>query len=78
MPEYFRILRAGESLGEGVSKGFKVDLSAIAKQNSDNSPYCIPNELICGELGRMLGLPIPPIGLISSKPGKTALSAMVK
>lgn len=27
------------------------------------SPYCIPNELICGTIGRFLGLPIPPFGI---------------
>jgi hypothetical protein len=40
------------------------------KGNSLNAPYCIPNELICAEIGRFLGLPIPPTGVvISSHPG---------
>jgi hypothetical protein len=30
------------------------------------SPYCVPNELICGEIGRFLRLPVPPFGVVHS------------
>jgi hypothetical protein len=29
----------------------------------DYTPYCIPNELICGKLGAFLGLPVPPFAI---------------
>ncbi len=45
-------------------------LSAVAKQNSpEAAPYCIPNEWICGELGRFLRLPIPPVSIVSETSG---------
>lgn len=34
-------------------------LPARHKWNYDASPYCVPNEFICGELARFIGLPIP-------------------
>jgi hypothetical protein len=37
-------------------------LHALLK-NSKFLKYCIPNEYICAEIGRFLGLPIPPSGL---------------
>ena len=45
-----------------------MQLSAIAKDNS-LAPYCIPNELICGELARFLRLPVPPVGVVSQSAG---------
>jgi hypothetical protein len=41
-------------------------VAAVAKPNSPNAPYCIPNELICSVIGRFLRLPLPPAGIISS------------
>ena len=44
--------------------GMAGNLPALHKWNNQNaSAYCIPNELICGELGRFIGLPIPPFGI---------------
>jgi len=60
---FYRIVRK-QPVPDALGLYF-VDLSAIAKENAQAVPYCIPNELICGEIGRLLGLPIPPIGLIS-------------
>jgi hypothetical protein len=30
---------------------------------ADESPYCVANEIICAELGRFIGLPIPPYAI---------------
>lgn len=30
---------------------------------SERSPYAVPNEYICGELGRFLRLPVPPFAI---------------
>ena len=37
-------------------------MTGIAKVAATNQPYVVANELICGRLGLMLGLPIPPGG----------------
>lgn len=64
MRSHYRIIRPTRSI-PGVEGGYFVDLSAVAKPNSTSCPYCIPNEIICGEIGRLIGLPIPPLGLVS-------------
>lgn len=37
-----------------------VAVSGIAKSSSAGHPYAVANELLCGMLGRGIGLPIPP------------------
>lgn len=32
--------------------------SGCCKAKLSRAPYCIPNEFVCGELGRFLGLPM--------------------
>lgn len=64
----YRIESVGSQLGIGVAGSRYVTLSAVAKENSE-APYCIPNELICGELGRFLRLPVPPSGIVSLASG---------
>lgn len=62
----YRIESIGRQLGIGVAGSRYVYLSAVAKENSATAaPYCIPNELICGELGRFLRLPVPPVGIVT-------------
>ena len=60
----YRIVALGEQLGIGVADSRYVSIQAVAKTNGPLAPYCIPNELICGEIGRFLGLPIPPGGVV--------------
>ena len=62
---FYRIAKRVRSTGAGVTDSYYVELSAVAKTNGANAPYCIPNEFICGEIGRFLGLPIPPVGLMA-------------
>ena len=46
-----------------------MSLSAVAKGNTPGSPFCLYNELICGTIGRVLGLPVPPGGVIQAADG---------
>jgi hypothetical protein len=66
----YRIVFFGPSLGSGVSDGHLVSVNAVAKTNVPATPYCVANELICGELGRFLGLPVPPGGVVYAPDGK--------
>ena len=43
-------------------------VDAKHKWNSPDRPFCIPNEVICSELGRFLGLPIPPYSVTHPHP----------
>lgn len=57
----YRIVQFDRPMGSGVQDSWRLSLSAVAKYNEpDSAPYCLPNELICGEIGRFLGLPVPP------------------
>ena len=60
----FRIVFLGPSLGAGVSDGLTVSIHAVAKKNGPKAPYCVANEVVCGEIGRFLGLPVPPSGVV--------------
>lgn len=64
MTEPFRIFAQVQSdqlglLADPVGS-FDGPIDAKHKWNSQFRRYCIPNEMICAELGRFIGLPIPP------------------
>jgi hypothetical protein len=65
----YRIVYFGPPLGSRVSDGHSVTVPAVAKKNGPNAPYCVPNEVLCGELGRLLGLPVPPGGVFYAPDG---------
>lgn len=44
----------------GRASGFA---PAYHRENTDISPYCIPNELICASIGTFIGLPVPPFAV---------------
>ena len=71
----YRIEALGRQLGIGAAGARYVQLSAVAKDNSQ-APYCIPNELICGELGRFLRLPVPPVGIVSQASGAPLFASL--
>lgn len=62
----YRILALGNQIGIGVAGSVEAHLFSVAKCNSPSAPYCIPNELICAEFGRILRLPVPPSGIVHS------------
>jgi hypothetical protein len=47
-----------------VSDAQIVSIHAVAKRNGPKVPYCVANEVLCGEIGRFLGLPVPPSGVV--------------
>lgn len=68
---FYEIEAWGEYL-TGASAPQLCTLSGVAKRNSDNAPYAVPNELICGRLGLLIGLPVPPGAVVSTDDGKLA------
>jgi hypothetical protein len=61
----YRIVQFDQPFGAGVQQSWRLSVSTVAKSNEpDAAPYCLPNELICGEIGRFLGLPIPPGAIV--------------
>src|ERR1039457_484247 len=64
MPRLFSIAKVSSHLGKKTALDpHHAQLHAIIK-NSAKHVYCVPNEFICAEIGRFLGLPIPPGGLV--------------
>jgi hypothetical protein len=64
---FYRMVTKGDQLGIGVAGSHFIRVSAVAKKPSPGKlPYCIPNELICGEIGRFLRLRIPPCAVVRS------------
>ena len=72
----YRLVSVGNQLGIGVAGSRYLTISAVGKQNVTNAPYCIPNELICGELGRFLRLPVPPLGVVKSAGGENWIASL--
>lgn len=66
----YRIVTVGPEVGQGVTKSHYVNVSTVAKQNGGDAPYCMPNELICAEIGQFLRLPIPPFAIVSESDPK--------
>jgi hypothetical protein len=73
---FYKIESLGRQLGIGVAGSRYVSLSAIAKENVPNAPYCVPNELICCELGRFIGLPVPPGAMVSQATGGSLFASL--
>lgn len=64
MAGLFSLLTIGSRVGVGGAlESRHASLKAIAK-NNEVLKYCISNEFICAELGRFIGLPIPPCGIV--------------
>jgi hypothetical protein len=61
-----RVLSFDRQMGIGVAGSWQVSVSAVAKCNGPTVPYCVPNELICSEIGRFLRLPLPPAGIVDA------------
>lgn len=59
-----RLLSEDTTTLPGITGARVVRLSAIAKTDGQDAPYCLANEVVCAELGRLLGLPIPPYTLV--------------
>jgi len=62
-------------VGSGVSNPLRVTMSGVAKTN-EKFDFCIPNEFIASQIGRTLGLPLPP-GCICKIAQKSNVKAFV-
>ena len=51
---------------------------SVAKENSDDSPYLVPNEWICSQLAQFLRLPVPPSALMRSGPTRKGMFASLE
>ena len=61
----------GEQL-TGACAPQRCTLSGVAKRNSTDAPYAVPNEFICGRLGLLIGLPVPPGAVVTTDDRKLA------
>jgi hypothetical protein len=67
MAGLYSLLAIGSRVaGTGVLHSYHASLKSIVK-NNEVVKYCIPNEFICAEIGRFIGLPIPPAELFMPK-----------
>src|SRR4051812_1009925 len=66
---FYEIDSWGEQL-IGASAPQRCALSGVAKRNSTDTPYAVPNEFICGRLGLLIGLPVPPGAVFTAEEGK--------
>jgi len=72
----YRLLSIGDQLKIGVAGSRHLTIAAVGKQNMPGEPYCIPNEMICGALGRFLCLPVPPSGVMSKEDGESWFASL--
>jgi hypothetical protein len=71
MPGWYPIAPVADQMravSDGVNDGYWIPTKSYSKANSDESPYCIANEWICGRIAQFLCLPIAPFAIL--KPPK--------
>jgi HipA-like kinase len=62
---FYEIDAWGEQL-TGASAPQRCTLSGVVKRNSKDAPYAVTNEFICGRLGLLIGLPVPPGAVVTT------------
>ena len=60
----YKIVAWGTPVGQGVSGAQYVNLSGVAKTNSQREPNVVASELIAARLGQAILLPIPPAFIV--------------
>ena len=60
MSTRYKLISRRGAVGAGVMASEFVAVSGVAKSSNPHQPFAVACELICGQLGRMLGIPIPP------------------
>lgn len=58
IPIRFASLQTPIGIGDGGA--MRISIYSVGKKCTDEAPYCVANEWICGEIGRHLRLPLPP------------------
>lgn len=61
-----RLIAYGKAVGEGVTGARFATAEGVVKNNLENHPYVVANEYVAGEIGRFLGLPLPPGHVVMS------------
>lgn len=62
-PQVYRVEQWGAAAA-GASDTRQVTIHGYAKVNSPAGPYCVFNEYVCGRLGQLIHLPIPPGAIV--------------
>ncbi|MGA3065511.1 MAG: HipA family kinase [Tepidisphaeraceae bacterium] len=66
----YNVASWGNPVGAGAMGSFYITVSGIAKAAIPSEPFAVANEVICGELARVLRLPIPPGFIVTDPKGK--------
>src|SRR5258708_8916443 len=56
----YKLSAWGQPVGIGATGAFHAQVSAICKKDGPQGQHYVANELVAAELGRILGLPVPP------------------
>ncbi len=65
----YKVSTWGAPVGYGVSDSLHLHISAIGKADTPTGPFCVANELIAGEVGHRVRLPVPPFCVVEDKAG---------
>jgi hypothetical protein len=76
--QWFTFVSRRDHLSQGVNDAWIVTSQSFGRTNTDNSPYLIPNELICGNIASFLRLPIPPFALMRGKGRRNKMFASLR
>jgi hypothetical protein len=57
---HYKMLSTQGPVGSGVMASEYFAVQGVAKRATADHPFTVANEYVCGQLGRLLGLPIPP------------------
>jgi hypothetical protein len=66
---HYKIWGWGDYLERGVMGSRHVGVAGVAKKATEDQPFAVANELICGYLARVLLLPVPP-GFVVEREGE--------
>lgn len=74
---FYKITKLGKQASQGsMTEPLRGTLDVVLKQDSDNSPACVYNELVALRLGQRLGLPLA-MGVPSVGDGGTYFASLV-
>lgn len=65
-PAQYRLHSVGAQVAQTATAPHYVHIVGVAKPAAPSTPFIVSNELICGHLGRVLGLPVPPGFLVTA------------
>lgn len=71
-----RLIEWQSLVGEGVTGAQLVTAQGVAKRNLPDHPYVVANEHVSGEIGRFLGLPLPPSYVLKLEDGEPIFISM--